>query len=84
MKIAGSVDNQERATKSFRHTPSMILVFLTHKKNLSFQFCDLVVENSITRGVLAKFEPTLYATYATFFASTNQCQDRALSTFHRE
>ena len=59
MKIAGSVDNQERATKRFTHQPSMILVFLTQKKNLSFQFCDLVVENSITRGVLAKFEPTL-------------------------
>ena len=60
MKIAGSVDNQERATKDFQHQPSMILVFLTHKKNLSFQFCDLVVENSITRGVLAKFELSLY------------------------
>ena len=60
MKIVVSVDNQERATKRFTHQPSMILVFLTQKKNLSIQFCDLVVENSITRGVLAKFEPTLY------------------------
>ena len=24
--------------------PSMILVFLTHKKNLSFQFCDLIFD----------------------------------------
>ena len=59
MKVAGSVDNQERATKDFQHQPSMILVFSTQKKNLSFQFCDLVVENSITRGVLAKFESSL-------------------------
>jgi hypothetical protein len=34
MKIAGSVEKQERATKRFQHQPSMILVFLTQKKNL--------------------------------------------------
>ena len=59
MKIAGSVDNQERATKDFQHQPSMILVFLTHKKNLSFQFYDLDIENPLCRGTLAKFELSL-------------------------
>ena len=29
MKIAGSVDNQERATEDFQHQPSMILVSKT-------------------------------------------------------
>ena len=47
------------ATKSDPSEPSMILVFLTCKKNLSLKFFDLDVDNSFTRGVLAKFEPTL-------------------------
>ena len=61
MKIAGSVDNQERATKRFPHQPSMILVFLTHKKKFSFKFCDLDIENPLRRGTLSKIEPSLNA-----------------------
>jgi hypothetical protein len=38
----------------------MILAFLTCKKNLSFQFFDLDIENSLGRGTLAKFEFSLY------------------------
>ena len=59
MKIAGSVDNQERATRRFQHQPSMILVFLTQKIYLSFQFYDLDIENPLCRGTLAKFELSL-------------------------
>ena len=47
------------ATKRFQHQPSMILVFLTQKIYLSFQFYDLDIENPLCRGTLAKFELSL-------------------------
>ena len=58
--MEGSVDDQEGVNSSDPRKPCMILVLRTCKRSLSFQFCDLVVENSITRGVLAKFELSLY------------------------
>ena len=59
MKIVGSVDYQESLNKSDPSEPSLILVFLICKKKLNFQLFDLDVDNSFTRGVLAKFLSSL-------------------------
>ena len=71
LKMEGSVAYQEGLNKRDPSQPSMTLVLWIWKRSLSFQLFDLDVDNSFTRGVLAKFELSLYFLNAKAFAYGN-------------